>query len=81
MFTHCSHCGETTRRIRNIDPDIDRDEAVNIKLYELFDKYYELQCHQRGIPVDGPLDFDPEPIPEPDVSRRALDPPEFEPSW
>lgn len=79
IFTHCVHCGELTTRVRNIEPDIDRDEARSLKLHELFDKFYALVCAQRGIPADGPLEADPEPIPE--RGQRLLDPPEFEPSW
>lgn len=63
IFTTCVHCGEQTRRVNNIEPTIDREEAKSLKLHELFEKFYERRCHVVGIPSDGPLPDDYE-IPE-----------------
>lgn len=54
----CSYCGERTTRINNAEPTVDREEARNVKLHELFDRYYERVCERRGIDADGPIPDD-----------------------
>lgn len=55
IFSRCSYCGEPTRRIGNLEPTVDREEATRVKLYELFDEFYERRCASLGIPSEGPL--------------------------
>lgn len=62
MFATCTHCGEPTRRVR-AKPTISFEDARKIKLYELFDLYYERRCERLGIPPEGPLTADDEPLP------------------
>lgn len=60
IFNFCSYCGEPTTRVNNINPTISLEEAKSIKLHELFEKFYEKRCAEKGIPAEGPL---PEPGP------------------
>lgn len=55
IFATCSHCGEPTRRISNGEPTITVEEAKVLKLYDLFDRFYERRCERLGIKADGPL--------------------------
>ena len=62
IFNVCAVCGEVTRLVTNDEPSMEYDEAVNMKLHYLFDRYYERVCAERGIPVDGPLDEHLRPV-------------------
>ena len=54
LFSTCTHCGEPTRRLKAV-PTISFDEARKVKLYELFERFYERRCEKLGVPSDGPL--------------------------
>jgi hypothetical protein len=62
IFSSCTHCHEPTRRVNNIEPDIEREEAKLLKLHDLFDRYYERRCATLGIPSEGPLVEDAEVV-------------------
>jgi hypothetical protein len=65
IFRHCAICGELTTRINNIEPDLEREEAISLLKEHLFERYYERWCAQRGVPVDGPL-------PDEDTTEQRL---------